>query len=92
VPAQRLKPAQRLLLMPADTSEELSAQAFPLHASAALCVALQRGNADLAACGSQALRIAPVKILLDDATASTRHNHPASVTTTTKCRWAPLST
>jgi len=45
------KPAQRLLLRLADASEELSAAAFLLHASAALSVALQCGNADIAAWG-----------------------------------------
>ena len=53
----RGKPAQRLLLKLADASEELSAQAFLLHASAALSVALQCGNADIAAHGTQALRM-----------------------------------
>ena len=43
------KPAQRLLLKLADASEELPAQAFLLQASAALSVALQCGNADIAA-------------------------------------------
>jgi len=48
------KPAQRLLLKLADESEELSAQTFLLLASAALSVALQCGNADIAARGTQA--------------------------------------
>ena len=51
------KQAQRLLLKLADASEELSAQAFLLHASAALSVALQCGNADIAARGTQSLRM-----------------------------------
>jgi len=45
----RGKPAQKLLLKLADASEELSAAAFLLHASAALSVALQCGNANIAA-------------------------------------------
>jgi len=49
------KPAKRLLLRLADASSELSAQAFLLHASAALSVALQCGNADITARGTQSL-------------------------------------
>jgi len=100
------KPAQRLLLKLPDASEELSAQAFLLHASAALSVALQCGNADIATRGTQALRTrqaaesslfrtALAMSLLGDATASSRRSHPASMTTTTTTtifRWVPLST
>jgi hypothetical protein len=43
------KEARKLLLKLADASEELSAEAFLRHASAALSVALQCGNADIAA-------------------------------------------
>jgi hypothetical protein len=53
----RGKQAQRLLLKLADASDELSAQAFMLHASAALSVALQCGNADIASRGTQSLRM-----------------------------------
>jgi hypothetical protein len=48
------KQAQKLL---ADASEELSAQTFLLHASAALSVALQCGNADIASRSTQSLRM-----------------------------------
>jgi hypothetical protein len=51
------KQAQKLLLKLADASEELSAAAFLRHASASLSVALQCGNADIAAKGAQALRV-----------------------------------
>jgi len=47
-------PALRLLLKLADALEELSAAVFLLHASPALSVALQCGNVDIAARGSQA--------------------------------------
>ena len=53
----RGKQATRLLLQLADASEELSAAAFIRHASAALSVALQCGNADVAAKGVQAMRV-----------------------------------
>jgi hypothetical protein len=51
------KQAQKLLLKLADASEELSAEAFLRHASAVLSVALQCGNADIAARGTQSLRM-----------------------------------
>lgn len=51
------KQARKLLLKLADASEELSAAAFLRHASAVLSVALQCGNADIAARGTQALRV-----------------------------------
>jgi len=41
------KQARKLLLTLANASEELSAAAFLQHASAALSVALQCGNADI---------------------------------------------
>ena len=51
------KQAQKLLLKLADASEELSAEAFLRHASAVVSVALQCGNADIAARGTQSLRM-----------------------------------
>ena len=64
---------QRLLLKPADASEELSAQAALLHASAALSAALQCGNADIAARGSQLLRMRQAASALLHACRSARH-------------------
>ncbi len=51
------KEARKLLLKLADASEELTAAAFLRHASAALSVALQCGNADIAARGVQSMRV-----------------------------------
>ena len=51
------KEAQKLLLKLADASDELSASGFLRHASAALSVALQCGNADISARGTQSLRV-----------------------------------
>jgi len=51
------KQARKLLLKLANASEELSAAAFLQHASAALSVALQCGNADIAARGVQSMRM-----------------------------------
>lgn len=51
------KEARKLLLKLADASEELTAAAFLRHASSALSVALQCGNADIAARGVQSMRV-----------------------------------
>jgi len=50
------KEAHGLLLKLAESSHELSATAFMRHASAAISFALQCGNADIAARGTQSLR------------------------------------
>jgi hypothetical protein len=49
--------ARKLLLKLAEQADEVSAAQFLLHASAALSVALQSGNADIAARGAQDLRV-----------------------------------
>jgi hypothetical protein len=67
------KQAQRLLFRLVDASEELSAQALLLHASAALSVALQCGNADIAARGTQSLRMRQVAALTLHASHLTCH-------------------
>ena len=61
------------MLKLADASEELSAQAFLLHASAALSVALQCGNADIAARGTQSLRVRQAAASSLHASHSARH-------------------
>jgi len=55
---------QRLLLKLAEASEELSAEAFLRHASAVVSVALQCGNADIAARGTQSLRMRQAMLAL----------------------------
>jgi len=69
----RGKQAQQLLLKLADASEELSAAAFLLHASAALSVALQCGNANIAARGTQSLRMRQAAASSLHASHSARH-------------------
>ena len=49
--------AKALLAKLADESQEVSAEAFLAHAQACMSVALQCGNADIAARGTQQLRV-----------------------------------
>jgi len=86
------KQAGKLLLKLANASEELSAAAFLQHASAALSVALQCGNADIAARGVQSMRVHQLaeELPLDGSSRRRRQRRPRPAATGRTAAGGPL--